>query len=263
MARPAAAALGGVIEDDVEEHLDAGAMELAHHGLELGDLRGLAAVDGVRGLGGEEADRAVAPEVVQALAGERIDVAVLEFVELVDRQQLDRGHAELAADTGSSPRRPRYVPGCATMAERMAGEAAHVQLVDHLVGERDARRPRAVPVEPLSCSERAPARQGAAGGAVARLDHPPPAAAGEGGGVRIDQHVAAVEVMQRVARHRLAVGAPAVARVGVDALQLDVPDVPGAVARRDRAAARAAAPSRAARTAPASSPWRGWRRRRS
>ena len=34
---PALVALGGVVVDDVEDHLDAGVVEVRHHLLELGD----------------------------------------------------------------------------------------------------------------------------------------------------------------------------------------------------------------------------------
>jgi hypothetical protein len=54
-------ALGGVVVDDVEDHLDAGRCS-AHHGLELGDLLA-AGRRRVAGVGGEEPDRVVAPVV--------------------------------------------------------------------------------------------------------------------------------------------------------------------------------------------------------
>ena len=111
----------------------------------------------------------------------------------------------------------------------MAREAAHVQLVDHLVLERDARRAGAVPVELGADVERAAARPaGGAALAAARLDHAPAAAAGERRGVRIDQHRVGVEAVHRAVGSG-ARGAPAVAGARVEAGQLDVPDLPGAV----------------------------------
>ena len=79
-------ALGGVVVDDVDHHLDAGVVQAADHGLPLGEVAALQ----VARLRREEADRVVAP-VVGELA--RDQVPVLD--ESVHRQELDRGHAEI------------------------------------------------------------------------------------------------------------------------------------------------------------------------
>ena len=79
-------ALGGVVVDHVQDHLDAGVVEPLDHGLELADR----AARQIAGLGREEADGVVAPVVGEAL---REQAAVLD--EGMDRQQLDRGDAEL------------------------------------------------------------------------------------------------------------------------------------------------------------------------
>ena len=83
---PEMIALGGVVVDHVEDHLDAGAVQLRDRRAE----RVLDVVGGVAVLGREEAQRVVAPVVLQP---------VLEQMRLVDegvdRQQLDRGDAEL------------------------------------------------------------------------------------------------------------------------------------------------------------------------
>ncbi len=84
-------ALGGVVVDDVENHLDALLVERAHHRLEL--LHLLAALSGARVLvvRREETDRVVAPVVAQPALDQ------LRVVhELVDRQELDRRDAERA-----------------------------------------------------------------------------------------------------------------------------------------------------------------------
>ena len=85
---PQVIALGGVVVDHVQDHLDAGAVKVPHHGLELRH-RGDRAAGGVTFIGREEAERAVAPVVGQPLIDQ---VAIVDVV--VHRHQLDRGHAQ-------------------------------------------------------------------------------------------------------------------------------------------------------------------------
>ena len=61
-------ALGGVVVDHVEDHLDALAVQGLDHPLELADLLAGGACRGVAGVRREEADRAVAPVVREARA---------------------------------------------------------------------------------------------------------------------------------------------------------------------------------------------------
>ena len=90
-----AAALGGVVVDHVEDHLEAGRVQAAHHGLDLLEHRlgaGLLGGGGREGgLGGEVRHGRVAPVVRQPQPGQ---------VRLVhrgmDREQLDAGHAKVA-----------------------------------------------------------------------------------------------------------------------------------------------------------------------
>ena len=90
------AALAGVIVDHVENHLDAGPVEFADQGLELGDLATRRAPAAIGGLGREEADRVIAPIVGEAAPGQK----VIDIV-FVNRQQLDGVQPE-DAGTGSS-----------------------------------------------------------------------------------------------------------------------------------------------------------------
>jgi hypothetical protein len=85
---PEVVALGRVVVDDVEDHLDAGRVQRLHHRLELlGHAERVARrVQVVRR---EERDRVVAPVVAQPLG---VEVVVVD--ELVHRHQLDRGDAE-------------------------------------------------------------------------------------------------------------------------------------------------------------------------
>ena len=82
-------ALGRVVVDDVEDHLDVGCVEGLHHALEFGHLAAALGDARVAVVRRKEPQRVVAPVVPEALRGE---VRVVH--ELVDRQQLDRGHAE-------------------------------------------------------------------------------------------------------------------------------------------------------------------------
>ena len=79
-------ALGGVIIDDVEHDLDAGVVQPGHRGAE-GIER---IVLGVARLRREEGQRVVAPVIGELLLDQN---AVVD--KGVDRQQLDRGDAEL------------------------------------------------------------------------------------------------------------------------------------------------------------------------
>jgi len=86
--RPEMVALRRVVVDHVEDHLDAGAVEALHHGLELADLAA-GPSRGVAHVGREERDRVVAPVVGEAAVGK---YALGDGV--VHRHQLDRGDAE-------------------------------------------------------------------------------------------------------------------------------------------------------------------------
>ena len=90
----AVVAFAGVVEDDVEDDLDAGRVEGPDHLAELVDLAVLGAGGGVGGLGGGEGDAVVAPEIAQPLAGVGIDERAIALVELVDRQQFDGRDAQ-------------------------------------------------------------------------------------------------------------------------------------------------------------------------
>src|SRR5262249_46921618 len=74
--------------DRVEDHLDAGAVEALHHGLELPDLAA-GSSRGVAHVGREERDRVVAPVVGEAAVDQH---ALGDGV--VHRHQLDGGDAE-------------------------------------------------------------------------------------------------------------------------------------------------------------------------
>ena len=86
---PEVVALGGVVVDHVEDHLDARLVERPHHGLELGDRAAGMPAGRVLVVRGEEAEGVVAPVVSQPEVEQPVVVQ-----ELVHRHQLDRGDVE-------------------------------------------------------------------------------------------------------------------------------------------------------------------------
>src|SRR5262249_10478321 len=106
-------AFAGVIEDVSENDLDAGGVEGANHLAKLDDLVVLDGARGIRGLRRRESDAVVAPEIPQPLAGQRIRERAIVLVELVHRQQLDRGDAELL-QVGNLLNGRGELPGLAT-----------------------------------------------------------------------------------------------------------------------------------------------------
>ena len=66
--RPEMAALGGVVVDHVEDHLDPRAVERLHHALELAHLLATGPRGGIARVGRQEADRRVAPDSWSARA---------------------------------------------------------------------------------------------------------------------------------------------------------------------------------------------------
>ena len=88
--RPEVVALGRVVVDDVENHLDTRLVQGFHHAFELEHLLAAGAGRGVERVRREVADRRVAPVVRQAALVEEALVG-----DVVDRKELDRGDAEV------------------------------------------------------------------------------------------------------------------------------------------------------------------------
>ncbi len=142
--RAVGAGLGGVVVDDVEDHLDAGVVEGLDHRLELRDLLAAVARRAVRRVRGEEAQGVVAPVVAQPARGHgRLGA------ELVHRQQLDRGHAQVAEVVHDRGRGQPGVRAAQVLGHPVVqgGHALDVQLVDHGVAPAVAQRALAAPVE--------------------------------------------------------------------------------------------------------------------
>ena len=155
--RPQVVALGGVVVDDVEDHLDPGAVERLDHPLELLHLLAAPAGGRVERVRSEVADRAVAPVVGQALGGE------LHLVgDVVDRQELDRGDAERREVLERRLRCEARVRPSQLLRHPLhqLREALHVQLVDHGLVPRTRGRTVFLPVERLVDHDRLRDRRG-------------------------------------------------------------------------------------------------------
>ena len=141
--RPEVVAFGGVVVDDVEDHLDARRVQRLDHGLELLDLaeRNRRRVAVVRG---EVGDRVVTPVVAQAPFDE-----VMIVYELVHRHQLDSGHTEvLQVFDDRRMGEPRVsAPKRRWDARMLHRESADVGLVDDRVVQRHVRWAIVAPLE--------------------------------------------------------------------------------------------------------------------
>ena len=138
--RPQLVAFGRVVVDHVEDHLDPGIVEMAHHLLDLVD-EGRREVARLRR---EEADGVVAPVVPQSLLDE---IAVVD--EGMDRQQLDGGDAE-TADVVDHLVLHEAGEGAAKLLRHgrmLHGEAAQMRLIDDRALPRGLRPALASPGE--------------------------------------------------------------------------------------------------------------------
>ena len=144
-------ALRGVVVDDVEDHLDARAVQRLDHALELAQLLAGGAGGGVVRVRREVADRAVAPVVRQAALVQEALVG-----DVVDRQQLDRGDPEplQVAERLLGGQAGVGAPQVLAHGRVEHRVALDVRLVDHRLVPRRARRRVAFPVEALVDDDR-------------------------------------------------------------------------------------------------------------
>ena len=191
-------ALGGVVEDHVEQHLDAGRMQAAHHAAEL--------LGCVAGLGRQarrrtkKAQRVVAPVVAQAQGREA------GLIEPVHHRQQAHGADAQAAQVVNGCRVAETGKGAAQRlghAGVQAGKALDVQLVQH--GLRQWRAQGLV-IAPVEIGRAHPRLQRGAGvvariglqlmvtvvaqvfGAIVQLTH-------DLAGARVEQQLARVEAL--------------------------------------------------------------------
>ena len=215
-------AFGGVVVDDVENHLESRRVQRFDHRLELAHLAAMRTGRRVAGVWCEETERVVAPVVRQAAAHQR------RFAdEVLHRHEFDRGDAERSQVRDCSRvRKPGE--GAAQLGRHIGvllGEAAHVQLVDDGVGPADRRRAVAGPIEIVVHDDRLRHERSrvaiVAGQVTATLrisEHRVVEyqVAVERQCVRIDQQLVRIEA-RSVRRVEHAVDAIAVARAGADA----------------------------------------------
>ncbi len=146
--RAALAALGGVVEDDVQDDLEPGLVHRPHHRLELRNLTATnvatAHRGGVGGVRREVPDRVVAPVVGEPALQQEVVRHVL-----VHRQQLHRRHPQIAhIRQDGLVGQPRVRPAQRLGHRRVPhGEALGVDLVDDRVRVVAPRRSVGTPVE--------------------------------------------------------------------------------------------------------------------
>ena len=131
--RPGLVGLAGVIEDDIEDHFDAGPVQGSHHGPKLIAHGARVGRRRITGLRAKEAERVVAPVIDEPPVRQVPLVQVL-----VHRQQADRGDAEplqMRQDrrVGKAGIGAAHRFGNAGM---QAGEALDMQFVQHGLGRR-------------------------------------------------------------------------------------------------------------------------------
>ncbi|OPZ56968.1 MAG: hypothetical protein BWY88_01284 [Synergistetes bacterium ADurb.Bin520] len=121
-------------------------MEFPDHGFELRHLAPQGVRRRVGPLGGEEADGAVAPVVLQILAGDGVFPGELELVELHDGKKLQTGDAQLL-EVGDLLHHSQIGPGMLHPRMGTHGEAPHMGFVDDALPQRVIQRPVPLPVE--------------------------------------------------------------------------------------------------------------------
>ncbi len=146
MYGPALVAFCRVVKDHVQHDLDAVGVQFLDQVLELVHLHPVLAGRRIARLGRVEADRAVAPVVHQQFAGFRVDAAVLELVEFVDRHQFDTVDAQ-RLQIGDFLAQAVKGARCPHARRGMPREAAHVGLIDNEVLGRDLQRGIRLPIE--------------------------------------------------------------------------------------------------------------------
>jgi hypothetical protein len=232
--RAAVIPLGGVVVDDVEDHFEAGGVQRAHQRLELdGGGHGVARRREAR-IGGEEAERVVAPVVDEPALDERVFVHVR-----MHRHQLDGGDPELS-EVIDNRRRGQPQIGTAQVGrhERMQRRHAfHVQLVDDRLVPRHPRRRVPAPIERARrdhAERRVRSRVQRIGGAVAvgalligEQRRMPDRIASDRARVGIEQQFVAVEA-QAACRIPGAIDAESVEQSRPGARQVAVPHAVGA-----------------------------------
>jgi len=140
--RPFFVALGRVVEDHVEDHLDARPVQGLHHLLELADLVPGPVAGGVAPVRGEQRHRIVAPVV----GPPRPVAEAVEDGELVHGHELHRRYAQ-RLEMGNLLDHSQVGARVLHLARARLREPAHVHLVDDRLRQRPAQVAVVLPVE--------------------------------------------------------------------------------------------------------------------
>ena len=229
-------ALRCVVVDDVENHLESRGVERPHHLLEFGDL----ILEGKARVGGEEADRVVAPVIREPAVDEPPSANAV-----MNRQQLDARHAQGAEmlDDGLGAEAEVGAAHFLRHTGMLDRHALDVALVNHGLVPRNLRRAVAPPVERRIDHDTF--GHGAAGVAVVARQVPPGAAdgvavhrivpahrPGDGPGVGVEDELGGIEA-EALLRLVGAVDAVPVQLPGTGIGQIAVPNLIGLLSQRD------------------------------
>ena len=176
-----------VVVDDIEDHLDARAVQRLHEVAELVDRAQRVTPGTVGGVRSEEGDRGIAPVVDQAGRG-------ILRIELEHGQQLDGGDPEILQIGNlldhAGVRSARTGPDARA---RMPREAGDVHLVDHRRGEGLAQLGVALPVVGVGIHDHAPHGEPRVVAGPARRDAGVPVGHDDGASIGIEEDLRGIE----------------------------------------------------------------------
>ena len=176
-----------VVVHDVENHLDARAVQRLHEVAELVDGTQRVPTRAVPGVGGEEGNRGVPPVVEEAGRG-------ILRIELEHGQQLDGGDPEILQIGNlldhAGVRSARTGPDARA---RMPREPGDVHLVDHGRGEGLAQLGVALPVVRVGIHDHAPHGEPRVVAGPARRDAGVPVGHDDGASIRIEEGLCGIE----------------------------------------------------------------------
>ena len=225
-------ALPGVVEHDIEKDLEAGSVQRLDQVAEAGQVaHPLPALDVVAPVRREEPYRRIAPVVGQRGPRAGIEELVVGLVELEDRKQFDRGHAEIDEIRDLLDQRVEgsAMGGCRRGVPR---EAADMELIDHAPRRIHGGRRHTFPVVRLRIHDEAlhrrPQVRPLGTRVVVRRGR---IGIGDTAGVRIEQQLAPIEALTQLG-HPRAVHAIAIELAGADARDERMPVVEGSVGAR-------------------------------
>ena len=180
-----------MVEDHVEDYLDAGPVQGLDHLLEFPDLVARCRINSISVLERKKGNRAVAPEVGEFFAGDRVDPDIFQFVEVGDRHQFDSGYSQFF-EIGDLVHYSGKCAGVANPGAGIPGETPDMQFVDDRVLERDVQRPVPLPVEPVPAGQAVPGKAGDPTAAVLQRSAPV-LAAGQCPGIGVEEQRFAVK----------------------------------------------------------------------